>query len=378
MLSPKFERLLALIQKEWLQVFRDPSALLVAFVLPIIMLFIFGFGLSFDAKHVKIGIALEDRGSSARAFWNTFDATEYFDAVFYGNRSDAEQALADGDVRAVIIVPNDFSETLERGEAPSAQALIDGTEANLSVIVEAYALGAYAKFLTRERMERGFSAIAPAAGIINVETQMRYNESRMTRNSLVPGSIVLILAMIGTLLTTLVVAREWERGTMEATLATAVGKFEMILGKLIPYFLLGLGAATLCAVVAKYAFHVPFRGSLTAYYLTASVFLLAATGQGLLISTVCRDQTIASSIALLSSFLPNFIFSGVLFEIDAMPLVLRALSYLFPARYYASSLQTIFMVGDAWTFLVKNMAAIGALASILLVATVVKTRSRLE
>ena len=114
------------------------------------------------------------------------------------------------------------------------------------------------------------------------------------------------------------------------------------------------------------------------YYLTASVFLLAATSQGLLISTVCRDQTIASSIALLSSFLPNFIFSGVLFEIDAMPLVLRALSYLFPARYYASSLQTIFMVGDAWTFLVKNMAAIGALASILLVATVVKTRSRLE
>ena len=112
MLSPKFERLLALIQKEWLQVFRDPSALLVAFVLPIIMLFIFGFGLSFDAKHVKIGIALEDRGSSARAFWNTFDATEYFDAAFYGNRSDAEQALADGDVRAVIIVPNDFTETL--------------------------------------------------------------------------------------------------------------------------------------------------------------------------------------------------------------------------------------------------------------------------
>ena len=377
MRSHKLERLWALVWKEWLQVFRDPSAGLVAFVLPMIMLFIFGYGLSLDAKRVKLGITLEDRGAVARAFWDAFAGTEYFDALFYGNRSEAEQALADGDVRAVLVVPTDFSRRFERGEVPSAQLLIDGAEANLSVIIEGYALGVYSKFVERERLERGLGSTALSSAV-TVETQMRYNESRMTRNSLVPGSIVLILAMIGTLLTTMVVAREWERGTMEATLATSVGKFEMILGKLIPYFLLGLGAATLCAVIARHAFFVPFRGSAAAYYATSSVFLACATSQGLLISTLCRDQTLASSIALLSSFLPNFIFSGVLFEIDAMPSVLRALTYAFPARYYASCLQTVFMAGDAWSLLLKNMAAMGVIASCLFVATIAATRTSLE
>ena len=373
----KLERLLAIIEKEWLQVFRDPSALLVAFALPLIMLFIFGYGLSLDADHVKIGVALEDRSPTARALWIACESTPYLSPIFYEDRGSAEQALTDGDVRAIIVASSDFSQKFESGVAPTVQLITDGSETNLSLIIEAYAQGVYAKFLSNQGYERGLST-SNLASRINVETQMRYNVSRLTRNSITPGSIVLILAMIGSLLTTLVVAREWERGTMEATLSTSVGKFEMIVGKLTPYFLLGLAAACICALVSRYVFGVPFRGSIFAYVLTSSIFLISATSQGLLISTVCRSQTLSSQIALLSSFLPNYIFSGVLFEIDAMPAPIRALTYAFPARYYTVCLQTIFMAGDVWPLLLRMTSYIGLIALVFITATIVKTPTRLE
>ena len=371
------ERLWALIEKEWLQVFRDPSALLVAFALPIVMLVIFGYGLSLDADHVGLGVVMEDRAPDARALWRAFDSTPYFETQFYDDRRSAEQALTNGKTRAVLVVPSDFSKSLEAGAAPAVQLLVDGSEANLALIIESYAQGVYAKFLSNRARDAGLDASA-LANTINVEAQMRYNETRTTRNSLVPGSIVIILAMIGTLLTTMVVAREWERGTMEATISTPIGKFELILGKLIPYFMLGLGAAFFCAIISRFVFHVPFRGSTLAYLYVSSVFLLAATSQGLLISTLCRNQTLASQIALLTSFLPNFIFSGALFEIAAMPTPIRALTYLFPARYFTVCLQTVFMAGNVWSLLAAQSARIALIAVVFLVATIFATRQRLE
>ena len=375
MSAQRIERLLALIQKEWAQVFRDPSALLVAFALPIVMLFIFGFGLSMDAKDVKVGIVLEDRSPISYAFWRSFDATNYFKATFYDNKTMAEQSLIDGKNQAVLVVPNDFSKQVANRAIPKVQLLVDGTEANLATIVESYALGAFANF-EKELPEMGIDR-SPIKNV-NLEMVMRYNETRSTRNGLTPGSVVLVLAMIGTLLTTMVVAREWERGTMEATLATSVGKSEMILGKLIPYFALGFGAAILCALISRFVFRVPFRCSPSSYCAISSVFLLAATSQGLLISTVCRNQTLASQIALISSFLPNMIFSGVLFEIDAMPTPLQLLSHCFPARYFASSLQTAFMVGDAWELLLRNSIPVALIAAVFLGITIVKTPRTLE
>ena len=371
----RFENLFALVQKEWLQVFRDPSALLVAFVLPLVMLFIFGYGLSLDAENVKVAVALEDRSPVARSFWIALNASRYFQPYFCDSRAIAEQTVVDGRARAAFIVPADFTKSLENGVAPKVQLITDGSEANTAVIIESYASGVYAKFLSNQAFERGITA--PLVKI-NVETQMRYNVSRITRNSLTPGSIVLILAMIGSLLTAMVVAREWERGTMEAVLSTSVGKFELILGKLIPYFILGILAAVFCAFVSKFVFKIPFRGSAFAYLLASGVFLLAATAQGLLISTICKSQTVSAQIALLASFLPNFIFSGVLFELDAMPAPIRALTYLFPARYFTVCIQTIFMAGDVWPLLLRQIAAIATVAVVLLVAVIRATKTRLE
>lgn len=373
----RFETTLALIEKEWLQVFRDPSALLVAFVLPILLLFIFGYGLSLDAENVKIAVVLEDRSPDARVIWNTLVSSHYFDASLCANRKEGELALRNGEKRALVVVPNDFTLQMKQEELGKIQVLTDGSDTNLALIIENYLRGAYLKTLsTREReSNRGLDL---AFHKISVEGRTRFNEEQITRNNLVPGSISLIVAMIGTLLTTFVVAREWERGTMEATLSTPIAKFEMIVGKIVPYFLLGLVTACGCAIIARCLFEVPFRGTFLAFVLSSSAFLLVATSQGLLISSIFRSQSVASQIALLTSFLPNFILSGVIFEIDAMPVPLQILTYFFPARYYVVCLQTVFMAGDLWSLFFSQISCMTIIAAVTLVATVAATPERLE
>lgn len=370
----KLERLWAIVWKEWLQVFRDPSALLIAFVFPAIMLFLFGYGLSLDSASVRIGVVLEDDSPLARSFYNSLDASKYFDARYYSSRTSAERALRDEAVRAVVVVPNDFSIRVESGELGAIQTLADGGEPNLALLVENYVRAAFVKWTSLRAREVGALGLSSK---IDLETKTTYNPAQITRYSLIPGSIAMILAMIGTLLTCLVVAREWERGTMEATLATSVGKFEMFVGKMIPYFLLGIAAAVGSAMLARRLFEIPFEGSMSAFLLSSCVFLLVATSQGVLISSTCRDQSVASQIAVLSSFLPNFLLSGVIFEIDAMPKIIQGITYVFPARYFVVCLQTIFMAGDVWPLLMEQIGCMGIIGAVVFILAVVKTPTRL-
>ena len=370
----KLERLWAIIWKEWLQVFRDPSAILIAFVFPTVMLFLFGYGLSLDSTNVRVGVALEDDSPLARSFYNSLNASKYFGARYYPNRPEAERALRDEVVRAVVVVPNDFSSRVARGELGSIQILSDGGEPNLALLVENYVRAAFVKWTTLGTRESGASGLS---SVIDIETKTMYNTAQITRYSLIPGSIAVILAMIGTLLTCLVVAREWERGTMEATLATSVGKFEMFVGKMAPYFLLGLAAAVGSATLSKILFSIPFQGSVGSFVLSSGLFLLVATSQGVLISSTCRDQSSASQIAVVSSFLPNFLLSGLIFEIDAMPKIIQCATYIFPARYYVVCLQTIFMAGDVWPLLLNQIGCMAIMGAIVFIAAIAKTPTRL-
>jgi ABC-2 type transport system permease protein len=186
------------------------------------------------------------------------------------------------------------------------------------------------------------------------------------------------MAIIGIMLTSLVVAREWERGTMEAMRATPVRKIDMITGKLLTYYLLGMGSTTVCTLIGIFLFGVPFRGSVLAMFLTSSVSLCVALVQGYLISTITKNQFLASQASLVFAFLPNYILSGVLFEISSMPLFIRGLTYIFPARYYVTCLQTIFMAGDVWPLLIKNMVCMSVIGVVVMGATIVKTPKRLE
>ncbi|MDR1383036.1 MAG: ABC transporter permease [Planctomycetaceae bacterium] len=370
----RFQRLLALMKKEMLQVWRDPSCILITFVLPVILLFIFGFGLSLDAEHVRLAVVMEDRSPTAMSLWNAMTKTKYLAPVWFEERKQAEELLVNGHVRGLAVIPNDFSQRLHSGDTVSVQLITDGAETNTAAILENYIFGVFAVWAKQQSLDAGRKNFSS----IDLQNRVVFNPELKSRYALIPGSIVLIMAMIGTLLTSLVVAREWERGTMEAMLATPVGTMDMLLGKLIPYYVLGMTSNIVCVMVGMYLFQVPFRGSAFALFVISSAFLLASLGMGFFISTLCKNQFLASQLALAVAFLPSYILSGALFEIQSTPRVIQMLSYCFPARYYVTCLQTIFITGDIWTLFFPNILFMFATALLFFIATICITPERLE
>lgn len=369
-----FQRFFAYLQKESKQILRDPSTMLIAFVLPIMMIFIFGYGVSLDADKIKIGIILEDTSTEARSLANAFLATPYFDVQTGYDRLAFEAELTGGRLRGLVTIPSNFSRDINRGTKASLQVLLDGSETNTAKFVLNYAEGVVANWNIQRALEKE-KIIRPP---ITMEPRVWFNSELVSRDVLLPGSVAIIMSLIGTLLTALVVAREWERGTMEAMMSTPIRIREMLLGKLIPYYLLGLGSMTLCVTLSVTLFAVPFRGSYIILFFATTCFLLAALGQGLLISTLTRNQFVAGQIAIMAGFLPAFMLSGFIFEISAMPWPIRAMTYLLPPRYFVTILQSSFLSGVPWDLLLPNLAAMLFIAFIFFIITARKTVKRLD
>ena len=368
-------RLRSLVWKEAIQIVNDPSSILIAFVLPVILLFLFGFAVSLDNTKVRIGVVLTERTPESESLLRTFQGSRYFDVQVDTDRRAMQKELVAGRVRAVIVVAPDFSRNLVRnGGAPAIQVIADGSEPNTANFVQAYAQAAIGIWSQQRGLETAFDT--PSS--IDVEGRVWFNSSLESKNYLVPGSIAIVLTMIGTLLTALVVAREWERGTMEALMATPVRIQELVLGKLIPYFCLGFGSMVFCTLVAVLIFRVPLRGSLLTLSLVASAFLVGALGIGLLVSTLTRSQFVAGQIAVLLGFLPAFQLSGFLFEISSMPLPIQWLTYLFPARYFVQALQTTFLAGDVPRLLWINVLIMIGFAVLFFVLNARVTKKRLN
>jgi len=344
-------------------------------VLPVILLFLFGFAVSLDNTKVRIGVVLTERTPESESLLRTFQGSRYFDVQVDTDRRAMQKELVAGRVRAVIVVAPDFSRNLVRnGGAPAIQVIADGSEPNTANFVQAYAQAAIGIWSQQRGLETAFDT--PSS--IDVEGRVWFNSSLESKNYLVPGSIAIVLTMIGTLLTALVVAREWERGTMEALMATPVRIQELVLGKLIPYFCLGFGSMVFCTLVAVLIFRVPLRGSLLTLSLVASAFLVGALGIGLLVSTLTRSQFVAGQIAVLLGFLPAFQLSGFLFEISSMPLPIQWLTYLFPARYFVQALQTTFLAGDVPRLLWINVLIMIGFAVLFFVLNARVTKKRLN
>jgi ABC-2 type transport system permease protein len=368
-------RLKALLVKESLQVVRDPSSILIAFVLPLILLFLFGYGVSLDARQVRLGVVLEDTGPEARRLAGAFVATPFFDARPAFDRRELIPDLVSGRLRGLVVIPQDFARRLSApGGTARVQAITDGSETNTANFVANYAQGTLATWAAQEAAH----AARTAEPLVSLQTRFFYNAELNSRYSLVPGSLAIIMAIIGSLLTALVVAREWERGTMEALLATPLSAPEIVIGKLVPYFALGMASMAVCTAVAFFLYGIPFRGSLPALAVAAAAFLLAALGQGFLISTITRNQFLASQAALVSAFLPAFILSGFVFEIASMPWIIRTLTRIIPARYFVTNLQTLFLTGDVWALLGPNALVCLAIAGAFFALTLKKTPRRLE
>ncbi len=368
----KFRRIWALLRKESYQVFRDPSSLAIGIVLPLISILLLGYGMTLDVKNVSVAVVLEDSSSEAAELAASFKLSPYFHTRFVTSMQMAEDLMLDRKVDSIIRVLPDFSRRLRFGDA-QVQVIVHGTDANLARITEGYAQGAVAQWAARRAAE---GLDAPAAAAV-VQNRVWFNEANESRWFLVPGLIMLIMTLIGALLTTLVMAREWERGTLEALFVTPVRVDELLLGKTVPYFVLGMMGLALCLVSARYMFHVPFRGSLIVLAGASTLYLLVSLAIGLLISSATKNQFVASEMTMLATFMPSLMLSGFLFDLRSMPTVVHWITYALPARYYVALLQSLFLAGNVWGVIVPNSVVLGCMAAALLLLTRFITRKRL-
>jgi ABC-2 type transport system permease protein len=367
----QWSRLRALVRKESLQVLRDPSAILIAFLLPVVLLFLFAFAVSLDVRAVRVGVVVESETTDAQNLAAAFAATRYLDARPIRDRHRAAAELVAGRLRGFVVIPNDFGARLDAANPGSlVQIITDGSQPNTANFVAGYAEGVISTWLA----ERG----SPAEARIGLEPRFWFNPEIESRRFLIPGAIAIVMTMIGTMLTALVVAREWERGTMEAVMSTPAGILEILLGKLLPYFGLGLIATIGCALFAILAFGVPLRGSWLALLSLSCAFLIPALGQGLLISTLARNQFVAAQVALISGFLPALLLSGFLFEISSMPAWIRVLTHVVAARYFVACLQTVFLAGDVWAQFLPNILAMLAIGTGFFAVAALRTHKSLD
>ncbi|HWU01201.1 MAG TPA: ABC transporter permease [Novosphingobium sp.] len=362
-------RLRAMLVKETWQILRDPSTILIAFVLPVILILIFGYALNLDTGRTRIGISQQDGGEAAVSLAGAFRQSPWFDVVATGDVPHLKDQLVAGTIRGIVAIPQDFSRQATRGGG-AIEVITDGSQPNNAAFVASYAEG------VRQNWAAARSARPAAAPPLDLTLRYWFNPGSISRYFLVPGAIAIVMTMIGSLLTALVLAREWERGTMEAIMATPLGMGELLVSKVVPYYVLGLGAMVTCTVVSLVLFGVPFRGTVLALLAISSCYLFCALGQGLMISALSRSQYVASQIALLAAFLPSLLLSGFIYEISSAPVWVQWVTRIVPARYLIPSLQTVFLAGDDWGLFLPDMGMMLLFGAVFFGITLAKTKRR--
>jgi ABC-2 type transport system permease protein len=369
----KQRRVWALVLKETRQIVRDPSSIAIGVVLPLVLILLFGYGISLDVTNVPLAVVLEDASPDVVELAAGFRLSPYFDARLLTSMRQAQDLMLARKVDGIVRIRPDFARHLSLGDA-EVQILVHGTDANKARIIQAYAQGAVGQWSARRAAEGRDSPAGPVA----VRDRLWFNAANDSHYFLVPGLIVLVMTLIGALLTAMVMAREWERGTLESLFVTPVQIDEILLGKTVPYFVLGMIGLSLCLLAARFLFQVPVRGSVWVLAAGSMLYLLVALGLGLLISTATKSQFVASQLTVVVSFLPAFMLSGFLFDLRSMPAVVRVITRILPARYYVAVLQTAFLAGDVWAVIVPNAAVLAFMAVVVMFMSRVITRKKLD
>jgi ABC-2 type transport system permease protein len=362
-----FIRFLAVSRKEFIQILRDARSLFIVVIMPVTLMLLFGYGVSLDLKRLPIYVYDRDASQQSQDLLKHFQASEYFNVVRVVNNYPAlTRALDDGSARMGIVVPWDFSQRLHDGRPAQVQALVDATDDNTANVLFGYAQGVVQGYSSDIQLAwlRNRGQLAQAAPV-RVETRTWYNEDLESSAFIVPGVLALVMSVIGAFLTSLTIAREWERGTMEQLISTPVTLAEIMLGKLLPYFAIGMFDVILCALIAIHWFHVPFRGSFVTLLVSSAMFMVVVLSLGFFISVIAKSQFAASQIALLITFLPAFLLSGFLFAIEQMPVVLQWITRILPARYYVSVLKKIFLKGTPTAMLYADLVPLAVFTIIL-------------
>lgn len=367
-------RLAALTRKEVRQVLRDRSNLAVGLALPLALILLFGYGLSFDVKHAPIAIVMEDRSPGARDAVAGLQGTPYLDPVWAGSMAEAERLMRRGRVDAIVRLPVDFSRRRAEGDA-RVQLLLNGVDQGTASTLEGYVSGALATPLLQQ-LDR--SGSRQPGGSIALVQRMWFNEVGNSTWYLVPGLIALVMTLIGAFLTSLLIAREWERGTLESLFVTPVRPLELVLAKLVPYLVIGAIDLAMCLLAARFLFQVPMRGSLALVALSSMLYLGVSLLLGLWISGVTRNQFQASQLALLASFMPAMMLSGFVFDLRNMPLVVQVVSQLLPATHFMSVIKTLFLAGNDWSLVLRKCGILLLYVVVLTAATWRTLRKRLD
>ncbi|MGC4011414.1 MAG: ABC transporter permease [Pseudomonas sp.] len=357
------------------QLVRDRSNLLIGIGLPIALILIFGYGLSLDVKRAIVAIVLDDPSPVARDVAAGISRTEYLEPHLVRSYAEGEKLMRAREVDAVVQFPSDFTRNLNDGHA-QIQVLVQGSDATRAASVSTYVSSALAGYAEKQA-DRGAGS-ASQAGAVTIVQRMWFNAANTSTWYLVPGLIVLIMTLVGAFLTALVMAREWERGTLEALFVTPVRPVEILLAKIIPCFGIGMIGLALCLLAARFLFDVPIYGSFIVLVIASMLYMLVALGIGLLISAVTKNQFLASQIALLASFLPAMMLSGFVFDLRNVPTAIRVIGNLLPATYFMELVKSLFLAGDFWPMILKNCAILAAYAVALLGLARLVTRKRLD
>lgn len=368
-------RLVALTRKETRQMLRDRSNLIVGLLLPVVLILLFGYGLSFDVKNARVTVVLEDSSPTARDAVAGLHRSQYLATTWVTSMAEAERMVKAGKTDAIVRVRADYSRRLAAGHA-QLQLLLNGVDSTTATTLESYVSGALAIPL-QQQADRAGNKPAAAASVTIVQ-RMWFNEASDSTWYLVPGLIALVMTLIGAFLTSLLVAREWERGTLESLFVTPVRPLELVLAKLAPFLVIGGIDLVMCLLAAKYLFHVPMRGSLWIIIVASMLYLLVSLGLGLLISGLTRNQFAASQIALLTSFLPALMLSGFVFDLRNVPAAIQVISQVLPATHFMGLIKTLFLAGDYWPGIVRSCTILALYAALLIEATRRTVTKRLD
>ena len=367
-------RLRGLMRKEAYEIVRDPSSIAIAFVLPLVLLLIFGYGVSLDARRIAVAEVVDHPTQLTASFLAELQRSEWVRPKLYPDQVSAEHALLQGRADAILWLRSDFTRLSYSGKVAPIGLTVNGVDANQARIVENYVNGTWLVWLQQQATQDGRQSLAP----VIADPRIWFNPALRSRDYLIPGLIAIIMTLIGALLTALVVAREWERGTMEGIMVTPVSTTEILLGKLVPYFVMGMGGMILSTAMAVFLFGVPLRGSPLLLLGAAMLFLLAALGMGLLISVIARSQFVAAMLAIVTTFLPAFILSGFIFDIRSMPQAIQLLTHIVAARYFVSILQNIFLAGDVWPVILRSAFGMAILCAFFLGLALLRFHKRLD
>jgi len=355
-----WRRVLAMARKEAIQLRRDPRSLALAFLLPLVLIVLFGYAITFDVRNIELGVLDEDQSSASRQLIEAFESSGYFRIVDVFDRTNQiDASLERGTIRLALTIPPTFHADLATGRRAQVRVLLDGGDANTATISQNYADAIIDRFAIAH-----FSGGRTPPAMTTAEARVWYNETLESRNTIVPGLVAVIMSIIAAMLTALTIAREWERGTMEQLAATPVHQSEVIIGKLIPYVVIGMLDVALAVTAGILVFGVPLEGSVALLTVLTLLFLVGALGLGMLISAAVKSQVLATQAAILATYLPALLLSGFIFSIDSMPIVLRGITFAIPARYYVSVTKGIFLKGVGMEVLWPNAVAMVIFATV--------------